>query len=32
MSQTFGNDAKSHEQIDYHVQKEAQSPGRLMVL
>ena len=32
MSQTFGNDAKSHEQIDHHVQKEAQSPGRLMVL
>ena len=32
MSQAFGNDAKSHEQIDHHVQKEAQSPDRLMVL
>ena len=32
MSQAFSNDAKSHEQIDHHVQKEAQSPGRLMVL
>ena len=32
VSQTFGNNAKSHEQIDHHVQKEAKSPCRLMVL